>query len=95
MKYVHLSDSYRIKRRDKFNWEIQKLRTGKVDKGGEQRWFPCGKFYQSLDGAMRAVYEMMLKEGDECADLGQAVSTCKEIKSEITRVAWEVAANAN
>lgn len=93
MKYVHLNDSYRIKRRDKFNWEIQEFVT--IDEGGEQRWFPCGRFYRSLDGAMAAVYEMMLKEGDECADLGQDVSTCKEIKSEITKAAWEVAANAH
>lgn len=62
---------------------------------GKPKWFNGNKFYQSLDGAMRAVYEMMLMDGDECADLGQAVSTCKEIKSEITRVAREVAANVH
>lgn len=95
MKYIYIKDDYRIKRLDKYNWGIQRFRASGKDDDGEPKWFNCNKFYQSLDGAMRAVYEMMLMDGDECADLGQAVSTCKEIKSEITRVAREVAANVH
>lgn len=95
MKYIYIKDDYRIKRLDKYNWGIQRFRASGKDDDGEPKWFDCNRFYQTLASSMIAAYEMMLSEGDECLDLDHAIARCVEIKSEITRVAREVAANAS
>ena len=85
MKYIELGFGYRLYRRDAMNWELQEWREPAEDRGGrvaksrEASWRNCGRYYQTLDSALRAVYELALGKGDECLDLKAAMERAERI----------------
>lgn len=87
MEYIHLGCGYRLHRRNEMNWELQEWREPAdchLTKSREPRWMDCGRYYQSLSAALRAVYELALREDDGCiADLEQALDRADEIKREL------------
>lgn len=87
MDYIHLGCGYRLHRRDSMNWELQEWRKPadcNLTKSTEPKWRNCGRYYQSLSAALRAVYEMALRDDDgEIADLEHALDKAEEIKREL------------
>lgn len=90
MREIELGLGYRLVRRDAMNWELQQWREpapdcgGRVAKGREAKWRDCGKYYQTLGSALRAVYELALREGEECADLHAAMVEAERIAATLT-----------
>lgn len=83
MKEIELGHGYKLRRLDAMNWQLWRFRepngrNGRA-KSGDPKWMPCGKYYQKLDSALRAVYELALSEGDECADLHAAMVEAERI----------------
>lgn len=89
MKEIELGFGYKIVRRDPRNWELMhwhecngsnnpKLNSGKA------KWHNCGRFYQTLDTALRAVYELSLKDGDGDADLHAVMVEAERIAATLT-----------
>ena len=85
MKYINLGHGDRIKRRDDMNWELERLRpAGTVEAFGRthevaDKWKPMGKYFQRLDTAVSAAYELALRDGDEAVDLGDALALAEGI----------------
>lgn len=83
MREIELGFGYKLKRLDAMNWQLWKFRepnrgNGRA-KSAEIKWMPCGKYYQTLDSALHAVYELVLKEGDECHGLEDALTEAARI----------------
>lgn len=87
MEYIHLGCGYRLHRRDSMNWELQEWRKPadcNLTRSTDPKWHNCGKYYQSLSAALRAVYELSLREDDGgIADLEQALDRADGIKREL------------
>lgn len=88
MEYIHLGCGYRLARRDHMNLELEHWHGADPKhhktKSAEPRWNKCGRYYQSLSAALRAVYELALREDDGCsADLEQALDRADDIKREL------------
>lgn len=90
MKEIELGFGYKIVRRDPRNWELMhwhecngsnnpKLNSGKA------KWHNCGRFYQTLDTVLRAVYELVLREGDERVELCDALERAERIAATLNR----------
>ena len=79
MKEIELGSGYRLVRRDAMNWELQQWREpapdcgGRVAKSREAKLRGLGKYYQTLDSALHAAYELSLKDGDGRADFHAAM----------------------
>ena len=90
MEYIHLGCGYRLHRLDPMNWELEQWREPAKDSGGRvakdrsPKWYRCGRYYQSLSAALRAVYELALREDDGASvDLEQALDRADGIKREL------------
>lgn len=83
MKEIELGFGYKLERRDSMNWELMHWhgadpKNGKT-KSTEPKWHNCGRYYQTLDSALRAVYELVLGKGDGCLDLKAAMERAERI----------------
>lgn len=85
MKTIELGHGYRLNRIDSMNWQLEKFRpAGTVEAIGKtwevkDRWKPLGRYYQKLDAAIRAVYELVLRDGDDATDLKEALDRAEGI----------------
>lgn len=92
MQDVELGGGYRLHRRDQMNWELQEWREPAKDSGGriarsrEASWRGLGKYYQTLGGALAAVFELRMRDGDEATDLRGAMERAEEIRAELLSV---------
>ena len=90
MKEIELGFGYKLERRDPMNWELMHWHGADPNnvktKSTEPKWHKCGKFYQRLGPALHAVHEMVLREGDDAADLDAALKRCEEIREELMSV---------
>lgn len=90
MREIELGLGYRLVRRDSMNWELQLWREpapdcgGRVAKSREPKWRGLGKYYQTLDSALRTVYELSLRDGDGRADLHAAMVEAERIAATLT-----------
>lgn len=90
MKEIELGSGYRLVRRDAMNWELQQWREpapdcgGRVAKSREAKWRGLGKYYQTLDSALHAAYELSLRDGDGRADLHIAMVEAERIAATLT-----------
>lgn len=83
MKEIELGHGYKLSRLDAMNWQLWKFREPNANNGraksSEPKWMPCGKYYQTLKSALHAVYELELRDGDECLDLRDALDEARQI----------------
>ena len=92
MNYINIGYGYRLHRRNSRNLELQRFREIKQSdnpkaRSGVSEWFNCGKFYQSLNAAPLAVYELVLREDDgEAVDLMDALARAEEIEKSLKAV---------
>lgn len=93
MEYIDLGYGYRLHRRDSANWELQELRKpsnkgfAKNMKDRSPKWCDCGKFFQSLSAALLAVYELLLRNGDEGAvQIRDALCQAEKIERDLKGV---------
>lgn len=90
MKDIDLGGGYRLHRSDSMNWELQQWREpapdcgGRVAKSREAKWRGLGKYYQTLDSALHAAYELTLRNGDGDADLHAAMVEAERIAATLT-----------
>lgn len=90
MQGIELGGGYRIHRLDPINWELQHRhgadpRNNKT-KSTEPKWHRLGKYYQTLGGALAAVFELRMRDGDEATDLRGAMERAEEICAELLSV---------
>lgn len=88
MNYIHLGCGYRLHRLNSMNWELEHWHApnpnNPKNKSTEPKWNKCDRYYQSISAALRAVYELSLREDDgEIADLEQALDRAEGIKREL------------
>lgn len=87
MKDIELGGGYRLHRRDSMNWELQHWHGADpnhhLTKTTAPKWKSCGKYYQTLGGALAAVFELRMRDGDECGDLGDAMERAEAIRAEL------------
>lgn len=94
MKTIELGHNYRLRRLDALNWELEQFRVPVQNhraKGTEPKWIRTGRYYQTLGGAFAAVYELILKDGDDAADLREALDRAECIKDELKAVKTKLA----
>lgn len=88
MKEIELGYGYKLVRKDSMNWELMHWHgadpNNNKTKSTEPKWHRCGKFYQTLGSALRAVYELALRDGDECTDLHAAMVEAERIAATLT-----------
>lgn len=90
MQDIELGGGYRIHRLDPMNWELQHWhgadpRNNKT-KSTEPKWHRLGKYYQTLGGALAAVFELRMSDGDEATDLRGAMERAEAIRAELLSV---------
>lgn len=90
MKTINLGYGYRLRRLDSMNWELEHfhlpIRYGKPT-SDKPKWIGLGKFYQQLDAAISAVYELVLREdGEDAADLAEALERAERIAANLKAV---------
>lgn len=88
MQDVELGGGYRLHRRDKLNWELQHWHASSGSNNqklnsGVCRWHGLGKYYQTLGGALAAVFELRMRDGEECGDLRDAMERAEAIRAEL------------
>ena len=95
MEDIELGGGYRLHRRDKLNWELQEWRipdqSCSFTKSAEPRWHGLGKYYQTLGGAFGAVFELRMRDGDECGSMRDAMERAEEIRAELLAVRTKLA----
>lgn len=88
MKDIELGCGYRLHRRDRLNWELQEWREADqschLTKSAEPKWRGLGRYYQTLDSALHAAYELSLRDGDGRADLHAAMVEAERIAATLT-----------
>lgn len=91
MKELELGGGYRLHRLDSMNWELQHWHesdgsNNQKMNSGKAKWHRLGKYYQTLGGALAAVFELRMRDGDECGDLRDAMERAEEIRVELMSV---------
>ena len=97
MEYIEFGYGYRLHHRDSANWELQEFRKPS-NKGFAQdmedrtpKWRDCGKFDQSLSQALLAVYELLLRNGDDgAAQIRDALIQAEKIERDLKAVAVDL-----
>lgn len=91
MQDVELGGGYRLHRLDPMNWELQHWHVSNGSNNpklnsGVCRWHRLGKYYQTLGGALAAVFELRMRDGDEATDLRGAMERAEAIRAELLGV---------
>lgn len=90
MQDIDVGGGYRLHRRDELNWELQEWRepdqSCRFTRSTEPKWRGLGKYYQTLGGALTAVFELRMRDGDGCGDLADAMERAEEIRAELLSV---------
>ena len=90
MRDIELGGGYRIHRLDAMNWELQHWHgadpNNNKTKSTAPKWHRLGKYYQNLGVALAAVFELRMRDGDECGDLRDAMGRVEEIREELLSV---------
>lgn len=85
MKTIELGYGYRLNRVNDLNWALERFRPAdKVRAFGKdyrvtEGWKPTGRYYQNLNHAIRSVYELVLRDGDDAVDLAEALDRAEKI----------------
>lgn len=90
MQDIDVGGGYRLHRCDQMNWELMHWHecngsNNPKRNSGKAKWNKCGRFYQTLDTALRAVYELVLREGDERVELCDALERAERIAATLNR----------
>lgn len=90
MQNIDVGGGYRLHRRDQMNWELERWHGADPNHpwtlDAAPRWHGCGRFYQTLGGALAAVFELRMRDGDECGELHDAMERAEEIRAELLGV---------
>lgn len=90
MQDIDLGGGYRLHRRDQMNWELERWHGADPNhprtRDTAPRWRGCGRFYQTLGGALAAVFELRMRDGDECGELHDAMERAEAIRAELLGV---------
>lgn len=89
MKTIELGYNYRLRKRDKRNWELERCCPPRAVKNPKtesvEKWRSCGKYYQSVGAGARAAFEMILRDGDEECTLDEAIARMEEVAATLKR----------
>lgn len=77
---IQIDDRHRLRTKDAMNMELFELRT---KKDGTPCWKSMGRYYQSLAGALKAVYDMRVIASDFEGDLKAAIAEARAIEREL------------
>lgn len=77
---VQLDSAHRLETRDRMNMELMELRERR---DGTPAWVGMGRYYQSLSGALKAVYDMRVIASDFEGDLKAAIAEARAIEREL------------
>lgn len=87
MRDIELGGGYRLHRLDSMNWELQHWHgadpSNHKTKSTAPKWNRLGKYYQTLGGAFAAVFELRMRDGDECGSMRDAMERAEEIRAEL------------
>lgn len=91
MQNIDVGGGYRLHRCDPMNWELMHWHecngsNNPKFNSGKAKWNKCGRFYQTLGGALAAVFELRMRDGDGCGDLADAMERAEEIRAELLSV---------
>lgn len=91
MQDIDVGGGYRLHRCDQMNWELMHWHecngsNNPKRNSGKAKWNKCGRFYQTLGGALAAVFELRMRDGDEATDLRGAMERAEEIRAELLGV---------
>lgn len=90
MQDIDVGGGYRLHRRGELNWELQEWmetdQSCRFTRSTEPKWRGLGKYYQTLGGALAAVFELRMRDGDGCGDLADAMERAEEIRAELLSV---------
>lgn len=77
---ITLDETHRLETRDRMNMELMELRERR---DGTPAWVGMGRYYQSLSGALKAVYDMRVIASDFEGDLKAAMAEARAIEREL------------
>ena len=78
---IRIDDRYRLRTKDAMNMELFELRERR---DGTPCWKGTGRYYQSLAGALKAVYDMRIAALEkENGDLKAAMAEARAIEREL------------
>lgn len=77
---IQIDDRHRLRTKDPMNLELFELRERR---DGTPCWKGMGRYYQSLAGALKAVYDMRVIASDFEGDLKAAMAEARTIEREL------------
>lgn len=77
---IQIDDRHRLRTKDAMNMELFELREMR---DGTPCWKGMGRYYQSLAGALKAVYDMRVIASDFEGDLKAAIAEARAIEREL------------